>query len=111
MRATGISEQLLHLLGKVTSQAHRSIRQHLHTLVAAERLEVTEVELKAIILRRNDFADFIEVGGLAVRRKPHDLAFVTVLRIADELADHRVHAAKRVRQKNAIENLDLISLA
>src|SRR5262249_22742899 len=85
VRATRFSEQLLHLVGEVTSQTDRSVRQYLHSLVAAERLEIAEIELESAIVRRDDFTDLVETGRLAEGRKAHDLTFVTVLRVADEL--------------------------
>ena len=92
-------------------QPHCSIRQNLHSLIAAQRLEVAQVELEAAVLWRNNFADLIAIRIFAVRGKTHDFAFVAVLAIADKFANHRVDTAERVRKKHALEHFDVIALA
>ncbi len=54
--------------------------------------------------------DLLAVSVFAVRREPHDFAFVAVFVVSDEFANHGVEAAQRMRQKNSIENFDLIAL-
>src|SRR5215471_695372 len=46
----GSTKQLFHLLGKMPRKTHGSIRQYLHPLIAAERLEVAQVQLKIPVL-------------------------------------------------------------
>ncbi len=87
-------------------QAHCSVRKHLHSLSAAQRLEITHVELEAAILEGDNLANFIDICIFPVRREAHDFAFIAVLSIADEIANHGVKAAERVRQEHAVEHLN-----
>src|SRR5438270_9965437 len=99
-------------------QLHGAIRQHLHPLIAAERFEILEIKLKAARLcsqwpnghRGDKLTDLVAVGVFPVGREPHNFAFVAVLAVADELANHRVHTAQRMWQENALENFDFVSL-
>src|SRR5437764_12051736 len=83
VQAARFSEQFLHFFGEVASQANRTIGQHLHSLVAAERLKVTEIQLESAIPGRDNLPDLIEISGLAIWRKAHDLALVPIMRVAD----------------------------
>ena len=51
MRLTRLAEQLLHAVGKMSSQGDGAVGEHLHSLVATERLEIIKIELEAAILR------------------------------------------------------------
>src|ERR1700689_36867 len=95
------AEKLFHLVREMPCQAHRSVRQHLHPLSTPQRLEVTHVQLEAAILQRDYFSNLVDVSVFAVRREPHHLAFIAILSIADEIADHGVETAQRVRQEYA----------
>ena len=50
------------------------------------------------------------VSIFAVRRQAHYFAFVPVLRVTDELADHRIETTQRVWEKDAIQHLDVVAL-
>src|SRR6266566_4145959 len=60
-------------------KADSTIGQDLHSLIAAKRLEIFEIELEVAVLQ------------------------------ADELTDHGVKTAERVRQKHTIQDFDVIS--
>ena len=92
-------------------QANRAVRQHLHPLVAAERLEITEIQLEAGILRRNDVGDLVAIRVPAIRGQAHHFTFIAIFQIADELADHRVEAAQGVRQENTLQHFNVVALA
>ena len=95
----------------MAGQFHRTIVQDLHSLIAAEWLEITKVKLEATIAGPNDLADLVAIGVLAIRREAHHFAFVAILAVANELANHGVDAAQRVRQEHAIENFNLVAFA
>src|SRR5579864_3703061 len=94
----------------MAGQAHGTIWQDLHSLIAAKRLEVAEIELQAAILGRYDLLDLAAVRVLAVRCKAHDLAFIAIFRVADEFTNHRVEASQRVREEYPVQHLNLVSL-
>ena len=100
------TEELLHLVGEMPRQPHRSVGQNLHALAAAKRFEVTHVQLKAAILQRDNLLNLLHVCIFAVWSQAHDLAFIAILPVSDEVANHGVKAAKRVREKNAVEYLN-----
>src|SRR5215471_17500391 len=88
-----------------------AIRQDLHSLIAAERLKVAEIQLKSVTVGGNDFLNLAAICISPVRSKTHDFAFITVLAVPDEFANHGVKASERVRKENAIEDVNLITLA
>src|SRR5690348_11603030 len=88
-----------------------AIARDLHSLVAAERHEVIEIQLEVSVPRKDDFADGLAVSVTAIGGEAHDLAFIAILLVADELAHHGVKAAQGVGNENAVEHLDFISLA
>ena len=90
-------------------QADRTVFTNLHSLITSQWLEIFQIQLEAVLQQANNFADLLTVSILAVRREAHDLAFVSILVVSDEIANHRVERPQRVWQKNAIENFDLIS--
>ena len=61
------------------------------------------------ISKAENLSNFLAVSIISVRREAHHFAFIAVLAVANELANHGVEAAERVRQKNAVEHLDLIA--
>src|ERR1044071_2500181 len=95
----------------MASQAHGTVGQHLHPLITAKRLEVAEIELKPAVLRRHDLRSLTTIGVLAVRCESPNFAFIAIFRVADELANHGVDAAQRMRKKSALQHFDLITLA
>src|ERR1017187_10957027 len=72
---------------------------------------MVEVKLETAIPRRHDLADLIAISLFAIGCKTHDFAFIAVLAVADELANHGVNAAQRVRKEDAVENFNLIAFA
>src|SRR5580704_2449019 len=112
MQLARLTEQVLHAIGEMPRQAHRSIRQDLHPLIAAQRLEVTEIEMESTVFGYDDLAKLVAIliSVLAIRGEAHHFALVAVFRVADEFADHGVKAAKRVRQKHAVEHFDFVAL-
>src|SRR5579864_4305823 len=110
-RLARFAEELLHLLGEMPRQANRAIRQNLHALTAAKRFEVTEIKLQTAVFGRHDLVDCIDVRFLAVWGKAHHLTLVAILRVTNEFANHRVHAAERMWKEDAIKNLDVVAFA
>src|SRR5690349_9427797 len=95
----------------MASQAHGAVGQHLHPLITAKRLEVAEIELKPAIHRRHDLRNLTTISFLAVWCESHNFAFIAIFRVADELANHGVDAAQRMRKKDAVDHFDLIAFA
>ena len=110
VRTAWLSEEFLNTLGKMASQPNRAIGQHLHALIAAQRLEVGEIKLETAVSRGDNLRNLTAVRIFAIRRQAHDLAFVPVLRVADEFTDHRIETAQRVGEKDAIQHLDVVPL-
>src|SRR5450755_1280261 len=48
---------------------------------------------------------------LAVRRQAHHFAFIAILAVTDEFANHGVETAQRMRKEHTVENFDLIAFA
>src|SRR6266567_6196330 len=111
MRAARLAESLLHKVREMARQFHRSVRQDLHSLIAAQRLEVAQVKLETAILWRHNFADLVAVSIFTVGSEAHDLAFIAVFAVSDEFANHGIDAAQRVRQEDAVENFNLAAFA
>src|SRR5581483_5991758 len=88
-----------------------AIAGDLHALVAAERHEVIEIQLKVSVARKDNLAHRIAVGVTAIGREAHHFAFVAVLLVTNELAHHGVEASQRMRNENTVEHLDFVSLA
>src|SRR5208283_3030293 len=105
------AKECLHIVAEMPCQAHGSVGEDLHPLIAAEWLEVAHVEPKGAVLERNDSADLLDERVFAVGREPHHFAFIAVFLVADEFANHGVKAAERVRQEDAVENVDVVALA
>ena len=70
-------------------------------------MEEIEIKLESGGAGHEQLAYLLDVCVLAVRSESHDLAFVSVLVVADELANHGVEAAERVRQEDPVENVDV----
>ncbi len=111
MRLAGLAEQFFHAGGIMPRQAHGAVRQDLHPLIASQGLEVSEIKLEAAVLYRDGLADLLAVCVLAVGSQAHDLAFIAILVVADEFADHRVEAAEGVGEEHAVEHFDVVALA
>src|SRR5579872_2381595 len=111
VRLAGLTKQFFHARGIVAGKLHGSIRENLHSLIAAKRLEIPEIQKESVIFWRDDFGDLLAIGIFSVRRQSHHFAFIAIFRVADEFADHRVKAAQRVREKHAIEDIDVIPFA
>src|SRR5581483_10822821 len=88
------SKQLLHLPGKMWSELYGSIGKDLHSLGAAQRFEILQVEMEVAVPEADDISHFAAEGVLSVRRQPHDFAFVSILLVTDELANHGVEASE-----------------
>src|SRR5947209_15708905 len=74
--------------------------------------KVIQVQLEASL--RPELHEAIEkvlVDRTSIRRQAHDLAFVAVAGVTDELAHHRVKDAQRVREQHAVENLNACAVA
>src|SRR5262249_7937085 len=65
-----------------------------------------ELEASAVG-RPDDLPQLVHVGRLAVGREPHHLPLLAVLVEAEELRDGRVEEARRVRELDAIEDLEV----
>src|SRR5260370_38587337 len=111
VRAARLAEYILRPVRKVARQLHSAIRQDLDSLIAAERLEIAKIQSESAVRRRRDLADLVAIRVLPIRRQSHDLAFVAVVAVADEFANHGVNAAQRVRKKDAIKNLNFVAFA
>ncbi len=71
--------------------------------------KVIEVQTKlAALFRANDMAKFVDESRLTVRRKPHHLAFIAVMRKAQKLRRGRVNDAGRMRILNLAQHLDRV---
>ena len=79
----GLPNRLLHAIGKMASHSDCSIGLDLHPLVAAERNEIIEVQLKPARSPIDNLADLPAVSLLPLGREAHDLAFVTVFLVAE----------------------------
>src|SRR5580692_11605057 len=108
---TRLTESLHHPRRKMVGQTNRSVRQNLHSLIASQRIEETGIEIKAAISQADYFTERIAEPVLAIGREPHDLAFISVLWVADEFANHGVETAERIGQENTIEHFDVIAFA
>src|SRR5437763_9108563 len=106
-----LTEQFLHATGEVPSQVNRTVGHYLHSLVAADGHEVVEIQMEVAVAKLDDLAQGIAVGVLAVWGKPHYLAFVTIFLVADELAQHGVEAAQRMREKDTVKHFNVVSFA
>ena len=60
--------------------------------------EIGEIERIAAIGLSDDLAHGVHEGGLAVRRKPHDLVLVAVMRKAEILGERLIEDAERMRE-------------
>src|SRR5207248_11574142 len=74
-------------------------------------LEVIEIEMEISVFQADDLGNITAIGVFAVGSQAHHLSFVTIFLVADKLADHGVETAKRVREVNAIENVNFVSFA
>src|SRR5271170_311678 len=92
-------------------QANGSVGQHLHSLAAPKRLEVTHVELEVAIFERKDFSNLVDISVFSVWSQTHDFAFIAIFSVADEIADHGVETAQRMRQEHSVEHLNFMALA
>src|ERR1700733_3816678 len=101
MLTARFAEYLYHTIGKMAGKANRSIGQNLHALIAAQRLEVTRIQLKAVVFGLNNLRNLIPVRIFPIRREAHDFAFVTVLVVANEFANHGVNTTQRMRKKDS----------
>src|SRR5580693_7306109 len=87
-RLTRLAEGLHHARRKMPRQTNLAVWQHLHALIAAQRFEETVVEVKVSVPQTDYLAKLVAEPVGAIGREPHDLTFVSVLGIADELANH-----------------------
>src|SRR5579862_7374417 len=95
----------------MAGQAYGAVGKNLHSGIAAERLEITEIELETGVGRRDDSLQLPAIRITAIRRETHDLAFIAIFGVADELADHGVCATERVREEHTIQNFNLAAFA
>src|SRR5579859_791547 len=110
MRLSRLAKKSLHSMREVPGQLNGPVGQHLHALIAAQWLEITQVELKPAALCGDDPVDLADIGFCAVGCQPHDLALISVLCIADEFANHGIEATQRVRKKDTLQHINLIAL-
>src|SRR6202035_4688142 len=96
---------------KMPRQLHPAIRHNPHSLIASERLEKTAVKIKAPVSQTNNIRQPIAKPVRAIWREPHDFAFIAILRVADELANHGIKTAQRIRQEHTIEHFNLVPFA
>src|SRR4051794_15897681 len=93
------------------SEFHCTVSVNLHPLIASQRLEIVEIELKHSIFQANDLSDLVTMSWLSIGRESHNFAFIAIFFVPDKLANHGVKTAQRVGKKHAIENFDFITLA
>src|SRR5579864_7752177 len=105
------AKHLDHAAGKMARQLHCSIGLDLHAFVAAQRLEKIQIKPETRIAGHKQLANLLAIPVAAIRGKAHDLAFISVFVVADELADHGVETAERVRQEHAIKHVNFASFA
>src|SRR5205823_8774758 len=106
-----LAEQFLHATGEVPSQVNRTVGHYLHALVAAEGHEVVEIQMEVTVTKLDDLAQGIAICLPTIWGKPHNFAFITILFIADELTQHGVEAAQRMREKHTVKDFNVISFA
>src|SRR5690242_814467 len=94
MRFTRRPKQFLHLPGEVRRKLDGSIFQHLHALVTAQGLEIVKIEMEIPVLEADNLGNVAAICVFAVRSQPHHLAFIPVLPVSDEFANHGVKAAE-----------------
>src|SRR5581483_11822632 len=69
--------------------------------------KVSEIETERFALPRHDhFAQGIDLGRLPVRREPHDLVFVAVMREAEVLRERLVEDPERMREVHLVLDRD-----
>ena len=73
--------------------------------------EVVGVQREAAVAHLHDVAHRLEHLGLAVRREAHDLVLVAVVRETEELREGGVEDAERVREDDAVEDLEAVAAA
>src|SRR5579859_7374924 len=111
IRLTRRPEQLHHASGEMPRQLDRPIRLDPHALIAAERFEKVEIQRKSRIPGHQQFANLFAVSVAAIGRKAHDFAFIAIVAVSDELANHRIKAPQRMGQEYSIEHLDVSAFA
>src|SRR5260370_29469807 len=103
-------------LAETADHGHGKQRRHRRVALFVEGVidpfavvqEVIEIELEAPTRLETDNAfKEIVIGGLAVGSKAHDLAFIAVLIVADELADHSVDNSQGMGKENTVQDLDV----
>ena len=72
-----------------------------------EKVVKVQTELAAV-LSSHDLPELIHESRLSIRRQPHDLALIAIVREAQELRGRRIHNAKRVWIFNLPQNLDRV---
>ena len=102
---------LHHAVGKMSRELDRSVVLNLHALIAAQRHEVIQVEAKGRIVELNNLAHSLAVSVLPVRCQPHHFAFIAIFFVADELADHGVETAQRMRQEDSLQHFNFVAFA
>src|SRR5947209_20326348 len=111
LRITWRSEHLYHAARKMPRQRNRTIGLYLHAFVASDWLEKVEVKFEARSASHQQLAKLLAVGIFAVGDKTHELAFIAIFVVSDELANHGVETPKRMWEEDAIQHLNFISFA
>ena len=107
-RLSARAERFLHSLCEVPRQPDCALGSDLHALIAPEWLEVAQVELKAIRRHPDDARELLAICRSPVRGESHHFAFIAVAAITDELADHGIEGAQRMRNTHAVQHLDVV---
>ena len=102
-------EDLLEARREDAADRRRPLRPR-HVDAAVVVREVVEVQLEELAVQLHEVAHLRAVHvRLAVRREPHHLPLVAVLREAEPLRDGRVVDAERVRERDTVEHLQPVA--
>jgi hypothetical protein len=106
LRPPGRPEQLLER-GRPHVADDRRALVPLHQHLLGPVPEVLQRQRKAAARReRHEAREAIGVTGGAVRRQPHDLVLVAVVREAQVLRERQVEQAERVREEHAVTHVE-----
>ena len=107
-RLAGGAERLLHPVREESPDRGRLlVPRHVDALLVVH--EEVELELEPVAVELHQLAHSIEeLLGVAVRRETHHLALVAVLREPEPLRDGRVEDPERVREQDAVEDLERV---
>src|SRR5437870_6017495 len=71
--------------------------------------EIIEIKLEPSLgPQANQASEEIVVAGLAVGGQAHYLSLISIVVLANELANHRIQNAERMREQSSVKHFDLI---